>query len=234
MMLLFLQQALDTVSAVALPVAEEQSQSLFDLYMQGGWVMHPILVMSFVALYIAVERFMVVKNAKLDEATFLETVRGMLESGSVKAAMEYCEQTGKPLSRILGHGIRRLGRPILDVEDAVKNAGKKEIYHLEQKLDWLATISGVAPLLGFLGTVTGMIEAFKEIQNLQGNVNPSVLAGGIWEALITTAFGLLVGIVAYALYNYLLGKVNHMIFELENASTDFLEMLQTPASSRQP
>jgi biopolymer transport protein ExbB len=231
MTLFILLKAVDTLNAIALSESAEQTQSLFDLYIQGGWIMHVILIMSFVALYIAVERFMVLHNAKIDEKQFLETVRGMLEANSVKTAVEYCQQVDKPLARILESGIRRLGRPILDIEDAIKNAGKKEIFRLEQKMDWVATISGVAPLLGFLGTVTGMIEAFKEIQNLQGNVNPSVLAGGIWEALITTAFGLLVGIVSYALYNYLLGRVNHMIFELESASTDFLEMLQTPVEN---
>lgn len=223
-------QIADTVSSITLPLAEPARQSLFDLYMQGGFVMHPILVMSFVTIYIAYERISVLQSAKINEKQFLESVKGLLESGNVKGASEFCEQTDKPIARILAHGIRRLGRPILDVEDAIKNAGKKEIYRLEQKVDWLATISGTAPLLGFLGTVTGMIEAFKEIQNLQGNVNPSVLAGGIWEALITTAFGLVVGIIAYAFYNWILNRVNHMIFELENASTDFLEMLQSPVS----
>ncbi len=168
----------------------------------------------------------------MDPDHFMHTIEGMLKDGSVKEATRYCEQMDKPLARILRAGIKRLGRPILDIEDAIKNAGKKEIYHLENRMDWLATIAGVAPLLGFLGTVTGMIEAFQQIQSLQGNVNPSVLAGGIWQALLTTAFGLGVGIMAIGFYNYLLAKINRMMFELENSSTDFIELLQTPSSKK--
>ena len=108
------------------------------------------------------------------------------------------------------------------------SAGNQEANRLEAKMDWLATVAGVAPLLGFLGTVTGMIDAFQQIQNMEGQVNPSLLAGGIWEALITTAFGLGVGIIAYGFYNFLLTKVNRKIFELEAASTDFIDLLQSP------
>src|SRR5699024_6861396 len=118
---------------------------------------------------------------------------------------------------------------IQNIEDALRNAGKKETFLLEKRMNWLATISGVAPLLGFTGTVTGMIKAFMSIQSLQGNVNPSVLAGGIWEALITTAFGLIVGIVALFFYNFLIGKINRTVHELENASADFIDLLQTPS-----
>src|SRR5699024_1152570 len=137
-----------------------------------------------------------------------------------------------PLSRILKAGIGRLGRSIRDIEKAISNAGKKEIFHLEKRMNWLATIAGVAPLIGFTGTVTGMIEAFMDIQSLQGNVNPSVLAGGIWEALITTAFGLIEGSIALGFYNFLLGKVNRLVYELENASADFIDLLQTPGGKK--
>lgn len=109
---------------------------------------------------------------------------------------------------------------------------EKEIYQLEKRMNWLATIASVAPLIGFTGTVTGMIRAFMDIQSLQGNVNPSVLAGGIWEALITTAAGLIVGIIALGFYNYLVGKVDRMVFELENASADFVDLLQTPSPKK--
>jgi biopolymer transport protein ExbB len=127
-----------------------------------------------------------------------------------------------------------LGRPIGDIQESIKNAGKKEIFLLEKKMDWLATIAGVAPLLGFLGTVTGMIQAFMQIQSLQGNVNPSVLAGGIWEALVTTAAGLAVGIFAYFFYNFLLSKINRLVFDLEMASRDFIELLQKPKTKKEP
>jgi biopolymer transport protein ExbB len=164
--------------------------------------------------------------------SFLSDVHDMLTEGNVRQAIRYCEQTNKPLSRILVKGLQRLGRPIKEIEDAIMSAGKQEAYRLESKMDWLATIAGVAPLLGFLGTVTGMIEAFQQIQTMEGQVNPSLLAGGIWEALITTAFGLMVGIIAYGFYNYLLTKINRKIFELETASTDFIDLLQTPTPKK--
>ena len=157
----------------------------------------------------------------------------MLKTGKQSNALAYCQEFDKPLSRIIMAGIKRLGRPIRDIEDAIDNAGKKEIFFLEKRMNWLATIAGVAPLIGFTGTVTGMIEAFMDIQSLQGNVNPSALAGGIWEALITTAAGLIVGLIAFGFYNFLLGRINRSIFELENASADFLDLLQSPAPKRQ-
>jgi biopolymer transport protein ExbB len=162
----------------------------------------------------------------------LAAIESMLKSGKQDQAMQYCDSFDKPLARIIKAGIKRLGRPIRDIEDAIDNAGKKEIFFLEKKMNWLATIAGVAPLLGFTGTVTGMIEAFMDIQSLQGNVNPSALAGGIWEALITTAAGLMVGLIAFGFYNFLLGKINRSIFELENASADFIDLLQTPATKK--
>jgi biopolymer transport protein ExbB len=178
---------------------------------------------------VIVERWRSLNDAQVDVDSFLYTIEGMLKDGDRQRALTYCDSVDKPLSRILTAGIRRLGRSLHDIEDAIHNAGKKEIFHLEKRMSWLATISAVAPLIGFTGTVTGLIKAFMAIQNLQGNVNPSVLAGGVWEALVTTAAGLLVGIIALGFYNFLLGKINRMVFELENASTDFMELLQAPS-----
>lgn len=210
----------------------ESSMKLMSILIEGGVVMIPIAILWVLALYVIAERWRFLNNSRMDNDKFLSTVEDMLREGSTRQAILYCDQMDKPLARILKQGITRLGRPLVDIEDAIKNAGKKETYRLESKMDWLATVAGVAPLLGFLGTVTGMISAFMQIQSLQGNVNPSVLAGGIWEALITTAFGLFVGIVAFGFYNYLLNKINRMIFELEVASTEFVEMLQKPANKK--
>lgn len=229
--LLFYQQA-DTLSAadsLQQAMAANNHMNLIHMFIQGGWVMLPIAILSLVAIYVIAERWRFINSNRMDSERFLQTIEDMLKDGNVREALRYCDQMGKPLARILKAGIKRLGRPILDIEDSIKNAGKKEIYLLENRMDWLATIAGVAPLLGFLGTVTGMIEAFQQIQSYQGNVNPSVLAGGIWQALITTAFGLVVGIIAYGFYNYLLNKINRSIFELEDSSTDFIELLQTPS-----
>lgn len=235
--LVLLQQ--DTLAAQGgadtLAGAMEQAQegmSLFEMLMQGGILMIPLFLLSLIALYVIIERWMFLNNSMVEEEQFLDTIGRMLKDGRQEEAIAYCEEVNKPLPRILMSGIKRLGRSISEIEDAIHNAGKKEIFHLEKRMNWLATIAGVGPLIGFTGTVTGMIQAFRDIQSLQGNVNPSVLAGGIWEALITTATGLIVGILAYGFYNLLLGKVNRMIHELENASADFLDLLQSPKKKR--
>ncbi len=207
-------------------------QMLFTILMEGGWLMIPITVLSFIAIYVIAERWKALNAMQVDEKRFLNMVEDLLRQGNTNAAVQYCDELDKPMSRIMKQGIIRLGRPLIDVEEAIKNAGRKETYLMEKRMDWLATIAGVAPLLGFLGTVTGMIDTFMQIQGLQGNVNPSVLAGGIWEALITTAWGLMVGIVAFGAYNYLLAKINRLVFQLEMASTDFVELLQKPAPKK--
>lgn len=211
---------------------DDSSMSFFEILSQGGLLMIPLFILSVLAIYVISERWRTLENSKMDINQMLNNIETLLKSGSQNRAIQYCEEFDKPLARILKSGIRKLGRPILDIENTIKNAGKKEIFNLEKRMNWLATIAGVAPLIGFTGTVTGMIRAFMDIQSLQGNVNPSVLAGGIWEALITTATGLIVGIIAYGFYNYLQGKVNRMIFELENASADFIDLLQTPSPKK--
>lgn len=206
--------------------------SFVSILAEGGILMIPITLLSFLAIYVIAERWRFLNSARIDEVPFLGTVEDLLRHGNTRAAIQYCDEKDKPLARILKQGIVRLGRPLIDIEEAIKNAGRKETFLMEKRMDWLATIAGVAPLLGFLGTVTGMIDAFMQIQNLQGNVNPSVLAGGIWEALITTAWGLLVGIIAFGFYNYLLAKVNRLVFQLEMASTEFMELLQKPTPKK--
>lgn len=214
---------------------QPDSISYFDLMVQGGFLMIPIIILFFLTIYLIVERWSALNRSQVESDKFLSRIESMLTSGKggAAAAMSYCDDVDKPLSRILKAGIKKLGRPIHDIEDAIDNAGKKEIFLLEKHMNWLATIAGVAPLLGFTGTVTGMIEAFMDIQNLQGNVNPSVLAGGIWEALITTAAGLIVGIMAFGFYNFFLGKINRTIFELENTSAEFLDLLQSPVAKKE-
>lgn len=235
--LFFLFQAqvqMDTTLQDSLNLANQQdTMSFFGLLAEGGVLMIPLFLLSFLAIYVIAERWRSLNNSRMEVDGFLRTIEGMLKDGDRQRALTYCDGMDKPLPNILKAGIRRLGRPIRDIEDAIRNAGKKEIYHLEKRMNWLATIAGVAPLIGFTGTVTGMIEAFMDIQSLQGQVNPSVLAGGIWEALITTATGLIVGIIAYGFYNFLLGKINRMVHELENASADFVDMLQSPAAKKE-
>lgn len=228
--LLFLIQQIDTLSTAleTVPAEVGRQLSFFELLVKGGWLMIPIFILSIVAVYVIAERWRTLNEAQTDVDDFLRTIAEMLKDGNRERALTYCDSVDKPISRILTAGIRRLGRPLHDIEEAIRNEGKKETFHLEKRMNWLASISAVAPLLGFTGTVTGLIEAFMSINNLQGAVNPSILAGGVYEALITTAAGLIVGIIALGFYNYLLNKINRLVFELENASTDFIELLQSP------
>jgi biopolymer transport protein ExbB len=231
-MINFIFTALQDSTVVTDLAVETESMNLLTMFTDGGILMYPIALSLFITVYVIAERWKFLSNSTVDSSKVIETIESMLMGGSPQEAVQYLSNLDKPISRILKKGIQRLGKSITDIEDAIHIAGKKEIYLLENKLDWLATIAGVAPLVGFLGTVTGMIEAFQQIQGLEGNVNPSVLAGGIWEALITTAFGLGVGIIAYGFYNYLLARVNRMVFDLENASAEFIELLQNPAKKK--
>ncbi len=206
-----------------------QETTTLDILLQGGWVMWPILLLSFVTIYLFVERLLTLKKAASDPATIMDRIRDYVRSANIDGAQAYCESQDKPITRILAHGLERLGRPIAEIQDAVNSAGKHEAFELERRIDMLATVAGIAPMLGFLGTVTGMIDAFQRIQNLQGNVNPSVLAGGIWEALLTTAAGLVVGIVALFFYNFLFQRIRRLVNDMERSATEFIDLLQAPA-----
>ena len=215
-------------------VPPPQQTSTFELLLQGGWVMWPIMILSVVTIYLFVERMLTLKKASSDPGAIMDRIRDYVRSANIDGAQAYCESQDKPITRILAHGLERLGRPIAEIQDAVNSAGKHEAFALERRIDMLATIAGIAPMLGFLGTVTGMIDAFQRIQNLQGNVNPSVLAGGIWEALITTAAGLVVGILALFFYNYLFARIRRLVNDLERSATEFVDLLQAPATASSP
>ena len=210
-LLLYIQETTSITDSYASNLNEE-TITFFDLMVEGGILMIPILILLLISFYVIIERWSAISRSHTDTNRFLQSIGSMLKTGKQSNALAYCQEFDKPLSRIIMAGIKRLGRPIRDIEDAIDNAGKKEIFFLEKRMNWLATIAGVAPLIGFTGTVTGMIEAFMDIQSLQGNVNPSALAGGIWEALITTAAGLIVGLIAFGFYNFLLGRINRSIF----------------------
>jgi biopolymer transport protein ExbB len=193
---------------------------------RGGWLMLPIFISSLIAVYIIIERFMVLRRARMDVGQFMLKIKSILHRGDVEGVRSFCSQKESPLAHILKKGISKYEFGWNKVSEAIENQGKVEIFNLEKRLNVLATIAGIAPLIGFLGTVTGMILAFMRIESLAGNVNPSDLAGGIWQALLTTAFGLSVGIIAYGFYNYFVTRVARFVHELEMTSTEFLEMLR--------
>ena len=224
--LLFLQDSLGPASQAA---SGAESQSLLDAMLLSGWVMIPILLLSILAIYLFIERMLTIRRAKADPEIITDRVRDYVHAGDIEGALAYCDSENTPITHILRQGLERLGRPISEIQDAVQAAGKHEAFELEKRTDLLATVAGIAPMLGFLGTVTGMIDAFQEVQRLQGNVNPSVLAGGIWEALLTTAAGLVVGIIALAFYNFLRGRIDRLVNDMERTATDFIDLLQEPA-----
>ena len=229
LMLLQSQSVADSAQAAASQSA--QATSVLDVLILGGWVMIPLLLLSVLTLYLFIERMVTIRQAASNPEAITDRVRDFVRNGDVDGAIAYCERKDVPITRILKQGLERLGRPISEIQDAVQAAGKHETFELEQRTNLLASVAGIAPMLGFFGTVLGMIRAFQEIQNLQGNVNPSVLAGGIWEALVTTATGLLVGILALFAYNFLIGRIRRITNDMERSATDFIDLLQEPVST---
>ena len=207
--------------------------NLLDLFFKGGVVMWPILLCSIGALAIVVERYLALRKARLDVGQFMMKVKSIYHQGNISGVLTFCSQKDAPIANIIRRGILKHDMGDEKVRQAVEDAGREEVYHLEKRLSVLASIAGVAPMLGFLGTVTGMISAFQQIEHLSGNVNPADLAGGIWEALITTAFGLMVGIPAYAAYNYFVTRVSRFVHEMEVTTTEFLD-LRAPGRSADP
>lgn len=204
--------------------------NLFSMITKGGWLMIPIFLSSIIALAIIIDRYSVIRKSKMNLPAFMVKIRTFLKRKDIRGAIEFCTNEKSNASNIVKKGLRKYAYGHERVKEAIESAGKQEITKLEKGLSTLATISGVAPLLGFLGTVTGMISAFMKIEDLQGSANPSDLAGGIWEALLTTAFGLGVGIIALTAYNYLLASITKLVSDLEVISNDVLDVLEETSS----
>jgi biopolymer transport protein ExbB len=203
--------------------------NLFEIFLKGGFIMWAILATSIVGLAVVIDRFIVLRKAKINVPAFMVRIRGFIKKKDISGAISYCMQEQSPVANIVRKGLKKYRYGHDRVKDAIENAGSQEINKLEKGLSVLASVAGIAPLLGFLGTVTGMIQAFMTIQDLAGAANPSDLAGGIWEALITTAFGLIVGIPALALYNYFLSAVKKLVGEMETVANDVIDVIQEGA-----
>ncbi len=200
--------------------------NLLDIFLKGGFIMWPILLSSIIGLAVSIDRFLMLRKAKINVPAFMVRIRGFIKKKDISGAISYCMQEKSPVANIVRKGLKKYKYGHDRVKDAIENAGSQEISKLEKGLSVLASVAGIAPLLGFLGTVTGMIQAFMTIQDLAGAANPSDLAGGIWEALITTAFGLIVGIPALALYNYFLSAVKRLVGEMETVANDVIDVIQ--------
>ncbi|MCF8277442.1 MAG: MotA/TolQ/ExbB proton channel family protein [Flavobacteriales bacterium] len=214
-------------------IGEEKTISIIELMTSGGLggqiIMLSLLVLSFIAIYIFVERFLTIRKAGEEDAAFMSAIKDSIQRSDLAAAKALCLRTDSPVARMLEKGISRIGRPLGDISAAVENVGKLETYKLEKNLASLATISGAAPMIGFLGTVIGMILAFHEMAMAGGQVNVEMLAGGIYTAMTTTVAGLVVGIMAYLGYNVLVAKVESVVFKMEARSTEFIDLLHEPA-----
>ncbi|CAN0019658.1 unnamed protein product [Chrysoparadoxa australica] len=210
------------------PTEGLETISFIELLLQGGYMMIPILLLSIGAIYIFVERILLIRNSSNTPDHFQESIRERVLAGDVQGARAICLQTDTPVGRMMEKGISRIGHPLKNIEVSIENIGKIEVYRLEKNLSMLATISGAAPMMGFLGTVTGMIQAFISIAQEEGAVSPKLLSSGIYEAMVTTAAGLFVGILAYLGYNYLVSRVQKLVHRMETTAVDFVDLLQEP------
>jgi biopolymer transport protein ExbB len=206
----------------------ELTMSYWELAFKGGWVMIPIIVLSIIAVYIFFERYFAIKKAEKVDLNFMNKIKDYIHDDKLDSAITLCQSSENPVAKMIEKGISRMGRPLNDISAAVENVGKLEIYKLEKGLPFLATVAGAAPMIGFLGTVMGMIRAFYDMSNAGANIDVSLLSNGIYTAMITTMAGLMVGIIAYLAYNGLVAKVEKVVFRLEANTTEFMDLLNEP------
>jgi len=226
---LFLLQ-INLTDTIPVEEARELTMSYWELALKGGWVMIPIAILSIIAIYIFVERYFTIKQASQTDINFMNKIKDYIHDDKIESALTLCQTIRKPVAKMIEKGIDRIGRPLNDINAAIENVGKLEIYKLEKGLPTLATVAGAAPMIGFLGTVMGMIRAFYDMSNAGSNIDVSLLSHGIYTALVTTVAGLIVGIVAYFCYNILVAKIEKVVFNLEANSTEFMDLLNEPVS----
>ena len=231
---LFLAQAApalaDTLAGtnpVLTPVATGEEINLWSMALKGGWIMLVLGLMSLVCFYILFERNYVVRKAGKENPLFMYKIKDYIQSGDCKSAVAYCRSIDTPAARMIEKGISRMGRPVSDVQAAIENAGNIEVAKLEKGMTIMATISSGAPMLGFLGTVTGMVRAFWQMANAGNNIDISLLSGGIYEAMITTVGGLIVGIIAMFAYNYLVTLIDGVVSKMEGKTMEFMDLIES-------
>ncbi len=219
----------EAIMETANNAATQEPMRLIDLVAAGGFIMVILGILSIIAIYIFVERMLTISKAGKEDLNLMNNIRDYILNGKIDSAKALCKSNQTPVARMIEKGISRIGRPLDDISAAIENVAKLEIYNLEKKLALLATISGAAPMLGFLGTVIGMIRALIAMAESGDNIVISSLAGGIYEAMVTTVGGLIVGIIAYIGYNLLVSRVEKVIYKMEARSIEFLDLLNEPA-----
>lgn len=217
--------------AVEAAVAEEQVASIgfWDLFMGGGWLMWVLVALATVMIFIFVERFIAIRKATRIDNNFMNRIRDYISEGNINAAIDLCRRTDSPIARMVEKGIERIGRPMGDIQNAIENVANVEVAKLENGLPWLASISGGAPMIGFLGTVVGMVRVFIDMSaNQGGGIELQQLSAGMYVAMVTTVGGLIVGIPAYFAHNYLVARVEKLIFRMEATTIAFMDILNQP------
>lgn len=217
--------SLSNLNGVAVDATKE-SIGLMDLLIKGGYMMIPLYFLFVLAIFIFIQKLLVLNKASKTPAYLMDQVKVLVQSGQIEKAKVLCAGENTPVANMIAKGIERIGSPLKNIEVSIENVGKIEIYKLEKNLGLLATISGAAPMIGFLGTVTGMIQAFISIAQEEGMISPKLLSSGIYEAMITTAAGLVVGIIAYLGYNYLVTQVSKLVHNMEYTTIEFIDLLQ--------
>ena len=211
----------------AQPVVKELS--VWNLTMAGGWLMIPLALLAVVSIYIFFERLFSINKASRMDANFMERIKNFIHNGEIDEAHALCKKTNTPYARMIEKGVSRIGRPMNDVLVAIENVGNMEVSSMEKGFTWLATTAAGAPMIGFLGTVTGMVQAFFQLASAGSQSNVTILASGIYQALVTTVAGLIVGIIALFAYNYLTSRVNKVMNKLEGKTMEFMDLLNEPA-----
>lgn len=204
--------------------------SIWELCVEGGWIMIPLALLALVCIYIFVERLFVIRRASREDETFMQRIRDYIHEGEIESALNVCRSNTTPYARLIAKGISRIGRPTNDVLAAIENTGNIEVADLSKGLPWLATTAAGAPMLGFLGTVIGMVKAFYSIASSGNAAQIGTFAGGIYTALVTTVAGLIVGIAAMFAYNFLVARINKVMRLMEARTMEFMDLLNEPAS----
>lgn len=231
-----LQAGLDTgVIADAMQTSEamipqEAKMNLMEMAVKGGWLMLVLLALSIIAIYIFGKKWWMIHQASRIDDNFMRDIRDYIHEGKLKSALSLCEKYDSPVARLVEKGISRIGRPLDDIQAAIENTGNTEVARLEKGLPILGSISGGAPMIGFLGTVLGMVQAFFNMAQAGSNIDITLLSSGIYTAMITTVGGLIVGILAYFGYNYLTSNISDLVFKMESTTIDFMDLLHEPAN----
>lgn len=224
-------QTTETMPDLTAPIVPTEAEiNVIDLAFKGGWIMLVLLLLSIIAGYFVIQRLIVIRRAGKTDTTFMNRIKDYVHDGKIESAIKLCKSTNTPSARMIEKGLSRLGRPMHDVQVAIENVGNLEVAKLEKGFPLIATTAAGAPMIGFLGTVTGMIRSFYDMANAGSNVDITILSGGIYEALVTTVGGLVVGIITLFAYNYLVSQVDEVVNKMEASTMEFMDLLNEPAN----